>query len=307
MYEISNMEIFKPLVLKLHQMTLYKLFDYNWTGLNLYYYLKPHVRQGNLLNCKTKENGVLYFLTRYVYREFFYSAEDAAYEKCYIGEKYLETGDIDNLKGEELIWHIEYVLEMIKLHSTIKTPKFSQLEDHLKSLEKLYPENEERYFILTTKGKRKYTSLYNKVIDEYGENVIKKLENNYCKFVIDRLFFDRELCKYISELIYNIGLYGNEDSNTKSWISRKKTPDRIKVSLLQRESHSCAICKRKIQKSNMTIDHIIPLSQGGHNDIVNLQTVCEKCNLRKKNQSKEVKTSIPSIILKYMESVKGSS
>lgn len=114
------------------------------------------------------------------------------------------------------------------------------------------------------------------------------------------MFFDRELCKYISELVRDIGLYGDEDLNTKSWIGRIKTPDKIKVSILKREGCLCAICKEKIQKANMTIDHIIPLSQGGHNDIINLQATCKKCNAEKKNHLDEVETSFPSIILKHM-------
>lgn len=41
----------------------------------------------------------------------------------------------------------------------------------------------------------------------------------------------------------------------------------------------CVYCK---SKSNLTIDHIVPKSQGGANHIGNYQVLCKKCNENKK-------------------------
>ena len=46
------------------------------------------------------------------------------------------------------------------------------------------------------------------------------------------------------------------------------------------EGH-CGICGRFIPLQEYTIDHIIPLSKGGTNDLSNLQACCSFCNKAK--------------------------
>lgn len=45
----------------------------------------------------------------------------------------------------------------------------------------------------------------------------------------------------------------------------------------------CALCGCPVSKENMTIDHKIPLSMGGTNEIKNLQLTCWSCNQAKAN------------------------
>lgn len=57
----------------------------------------------------------------------------------------------------------------------------------------------------------------------------------------------------------------------------------IKMHLL-RQTNACGICgKSIINLKEATIDHIIPLSKGGHSGLSNLQLAHEKCNLLKGN------------------------
>ncbi len=45
----------------------------------------------------------------------------------------------------------------------------------------------------------------------------------------------------------------------------------------------CSYCKIKLNKENFTIDHIIPISNKGTNEKINLLSCCRKCNTSKHN------------------------
>ena len=59
-------------------------------------------------------------------------------------------------------------------------------------------------------------------------------------------------------------------------------PAEVKKYVFDRNSYQCQSChKIDLSAKNLQIDHIIPLKQGGTNDISNLQTLCAKCNREK--------------------------
>jgi len=51
--------------------------------------------------------------------------------------------------------------------------------------------------------------------------------------------------------------------------------------LLTAQSHRCAYCRANLKRLPKHLDHILPLSRGGGNDITNLQWLCAPCNLSK--------------------------
>ena len=54
--------------------------------------------------------------------------------------------------------------------------------------------------------------------------------------------------------------------------------------LFRRDNHQCAYCGNK---RNLTIDHIMPKSRGGHNSWTNLITCCSGCNKQKGDKTPE--------------------
>lgn len=57
----------------------------------------------------------------------------------------------------------------------------------------------------------------------------------------------------------------------------------IKRQIHDRQNGLCAYCGRHRNIKYMTVDHIIPLSKGGTDDISNLQCTCKMCNRLKDN------------------------
>lgn len=55
-------------------------------------------------------------------------------------------------------------------------------------------------------------------------------------------------------------------------------PASVRVSVLHRDCYKCVFCGRNAKQVQLEVDHIIPFSQGGSNDLNNLQTLCFNCN-----------------------------
>lgn len=53
---------------------------------------------------------------------------------------------------------------------------------------------------------------------------------------------------------------------------------RLRYQVFQRDKHTCQYCGRKPPEVRLEVDHRIPVSKGGTDDLDNLITACEDCN-----------------------------
>jgi len=56
--------------------------------------------------------------------------------------------------------------------------------------------------------------------------------------------------------------------------------------ILERDGGRCHICRKRVRRGDIQIDHIIPLSRGGGHALDNLAVACSRCNLSKGNRSR---------------------
>ena len=54
-----------------------------------------------------------------------------------------------------------------------------------------------------------------------------------------------------------------------------------RANIFIRDHHGCQYCGRRFQKTNLTLDHVIPIVQGGKKSWENIVTACKPCNQKK--------------------------
>ena len=56
-----------------------------------------------------------------------------------------------------------------------------------------------------------------------------------------------------------------------------------RLEIYNRAKGKCVLCGKEIKLQKMSIDHIVPLSMGGQDDLSNMQCTCYACNKFKSN------------------------
>lgn len=62
---------------------------------------------------------------------------------------------------------------------------------------------------------------------------------------------------------------------------RKAISKGVRFSIFSRDQYQCRYCGRQSDVVELVIDHVIPVAQGGTNDVENLLTACRDCNAGK--------------------------
>lgn len=65
---------------------------------------------------------------------------------------------------------------------------------------------------------------------------------------------------------------------------RKSIPKSVRFEVFKRDSFKCQYCGASAPDVILEVDHIVPVAEGGENDMMNLITSCRDCNRGKGNK-----------------------
>lgn len=194
------------------------------------------------------------------------------------------------------------------------------MEEDMQDELKLYKEK-----FLTRKGKKKYEDIIWSEKENFTFEVERAIEhyydisNRFCEWIEDKeyelledafyeylselWFFDKYenvVNKIADEMFYILFLNRNFLLLFNYYISlihdsisqHIYIPKWVKNAVFYRDRGRCVLCGKDlsgtmaiIEYNKVHYDHIVPLDQGGINDVSNIQLLCEKCNLTKGTKS----------------------
>lgn len=80
---------------------------------------------------------------------------------------------------------------------------------------------------------------------------------------------------------------GYNMSNAAMHYLKRRPNKKVRKSILARDNYTCRYCGNKINKGEITIDHIHPHSRGGLTVYHNLVAACKICNSLKNDKTPE--------------------
>jgi len=83
---------------------------------------------------------------------------------------------------------------------------------------------------------------------------------------------------------------------------RKAIPKTVRFEVFKRDKFTCQYCGESAPNVLLEVDHIVPVSKGGTNEIMNLVTACRDCN-RGKTDRKLDDTSAVMVQKKQLEAM----
>ena len=132
---------------------------------------------------------------------------------------------------------------------------------------------------------------YNQLIKEKQQNILKNVSNINSDLLskVEKYKNNNEtVIEFIENAILkSLPKEALSREELKEINRRKKISDTTRYAVLERAGFKCQCCGIKPLKDNdviLHIDHIIPHSLGGGDNVDNLQVLCDKCNLSKQNR-----------------------
>ena len=73
---------------------------------------------------------------------------------------------------------------------------------------------------------------------------------------------------------------------------RKAIPKSVRFEVFKRDKFTCQYCGESAPNVILEVDHIVPVSKGGTDDVMNLITSCRDCNRGKRNRKLDDSTAV---------------
>ncbi len=265
-----------PVLLRLHSLLMSNIFDFNFMGSDFYDTIKTAIKNNKNnkpLLVGVKKYGVVFFIAKATF------------------ETYLESEDpslhyIPYNCNEGILSDIDLLIGLIEYHNLNEYKPYKKLISFLKKIDSKYETNENFYFGFLDRHQHLIKNMFISAC-YYLSNQIAPLKESYLCSLVNRILFDREMCKFITQRLMESG-YSKYDFDKHNGRPGRNSP--WVKELLNKRDTKCALCGKNTAK---TIDHIIPLANGGFNDVINFQLTCPKCN-QEKGCGYDCNTSYPS-------------
>ena len=129
----------------------------------------------------------------------------------------------------------------------------------------------------------------------YGYNITEFYPENLDNKLIRRIYYllpDSSLdypFKYYESFINKKINARIKEKFKKNVIKSKRNPldSKLRHEVFKRDGYKCLECGATNKEKILHCDHIIPISQGGTDEMFNLQTLCDNCNLAKSDKKWE--------------------
>lgn len=206
----------------------------------------------------------------------------------------VEIKIIDDIKYKECVKCKEWKsFDEYYKSNTDKTGKHANCKDcykqyYIDNYDKLKEYRDERKEIkcdyaknYNKNNKEQYTKYQKKYQKENRDKINENIRDRYCKDDSFRLYIllrakNRDGLKRAIKYY----LEGKTDKLPS------KSPSRLLLKLYKIQNHVCPYCSSDM-RDNIHIDHIVPLSKNGSNDVENLILCCSTCNLSKSAKNLE--------------------
>lgn len=105
--------------------------------------------------------------------------------------------------------------------------------------------------------------------------------------VVDELWNEIEMPEIRTFTDDQLKIIGVKPNVTAKKVKRIQIPTKDRIKVYRDGGGKCALCGKHLTYEEFTVDHILPLSRGGKNNVSNYQILCDCCNKFKGNKTED--------------------